>query len=451
MRSLACHLVQMVRPSQVPVGTGTIRLWDAVTGEHKKTLQGHTDWVISVSFSPDGQTLASGSRDRTIRLWDVETGEHKKTLQGHTGSVYSVSFSPDGQTLASGSLDDTIRLWDVETGEHKKTLQGHTNSVYSVSFSPDGQTLASGSWDHTIRLWDVETGEHKKTLQGHTNSVESVSFSPDGQTLASGSRDGTVLLWYTTPTAPVDATVKISVTPGQSPAIGDQLTCPLKITGGENVAGYRAIVSYDTDVLRYVESSNGDYLPADAVFAPPQVQGNSITLAATSPAGESQGDGTLATLTFEVLAIKSSTLKLLAVRLVDSEGQRSVPQTKNTEIEMIQDPYSVDPNGKHYTKWGTLKTTEVFQNYPNPFNPETWIPYQLAVPADVTVTIYAVDGTLARTLALGHKPIGIYQNRARAAYWDGKNEAGELVASGAYFYTLSAGDFSATHKMVIFK
>ncbi|MYA70624.1 T9SS type A sorting domain-containing protein, partial [Candidatus Poribacteria bacterium] len=104
--------------------------------------------------------------------------------------------------------------------------------------------------------------------------------------------------------------------------------------------------------------------------------------------------------------------------------------------------------------------TALLHNYPNPFNPETWIPYQLAESAEVTLTIYSVNGTLVRTLKLGHQPAGIYQTRTRAAYWDGRNEVGEPVASGVYFYTLStestrdsvnAGDFNATRKMLIRK
>ena len=95
--------------------------------------------------------------------------------------------------------------------------------------------------------------------------------------------------------------------------------------------------------------------------------------------------------------------------------------------------------------------TALLPNYPNPFNPETWIPYHLAEPADVTMHIYAADGVLVRTLALGYQPAGIYQYRSRAAYWDGKNEVGESVASGLYFYTLTAGDFTATGKMLIRK
>ena len=97
------------------------------------------------------------------------------------------------------------------------------------------------------------------------------------------------------------------------------------------------------------------------------------------------------------------------------------------------------------------KETALLPNYPNPFNPETWIPYQLATPAKVTLHIYAVDGRPVRTLGLGHQLAGKYQTRSRAAYWDGRNELGESVASGLYFYTLTAGDFTATRKMLIRK
>ena len=97
------------------------------------------------------------------------------------------------------------------------------------------------------------------------------------------------------------------------------------------------------------------------------------------------------------------------------------------------------------------ENTALLHNYPNPFNPETWIPYQLAESAEVTVHIYAADGALVRTLVFGHQTPGIYQSRSRAAYWDGKNEVGESVASGVYFYTLTAGDFTATRKMLIKK
>ena len=195
-----------------------MRLWDVETGQQQALLEGHWDGVYSVSFSPDGQTLASGSWDETVRLWDVETGQQQALLEGHWDGVYSVSFSPDGATLASSSRDGTVRLWDVETGQQQAVLEGHWDGVTSVSFSPDGATLASSSWDGTVRLWEVATGQQQAVLEGHWDGVTSVSFSPDGQTLAIGS--GTILLWdmapYITPSAPTSVDAATPFLPTQT-------------------------------------------------------------------------------------------------------------------------------------------------------------------------------------------------------------------------------------------
>ena len=94
------------------------------------------------------------------------------------------------------------------------------------------------------------------------------------------------------------------------------------------------------------------------------------------------------------------------------------------------------------------KTTALLSNYPNPFNPETWIPYELSKPAQVNILIHAVNGKLIRRLELGQLPAGMYRSKSRAAYWDGRNEFGESVASGVYFITLTANDFKATRKML---
>ena len=95
--------------------------------------------------------------------------------------------------------------------------------------------------------------------------------------------------------------------------------------------------------------------------------------------------------------------------------------------------------------------TALLPNYPNPFNPETWIPYLLAAPAEVTLTIYDMNGGAVRRLEVGHQSAGMYQNRNRALYWDGRNQRGESVASGVYFYTLTSGEFTATRKMLVQK
>ena len=156
------------------------------------TLEGHTEEVASVAFSPDGTLLASGSLDDTVKLWDVSTERQIATLPGRPPLL--VAFSPDGKTLAVGTWDHTVELWDVATQERIATLGHEVVVSYTVSFSPDGKTLAVGTWDNTVELWDVATQERIATL-GHEAVVNAVSFSPDGTLLASGSRDNTVKLW----------------------------------------------------------------------------------------------------------------------------------------------------------------------------------------------------------------------------------------------------------------
>ncbi|EAZ93039.1 nSTAND1 domain-containing NTPase [Crocosphaera chwakensis] len=173
----------------------TIKVWNLATGEIIHTLKGHNDWVLSVSFSPDGQTLVSSSGDRIIRVWNLEIGGEIRTLKGHNDWVFSVSFSPDGQTLVSSSADKTIKVWNLVTGEAIRTLTGHDDGVISVSISPNGQTLVSGSDDKTIKVWNLETGEEIRTLKGHDGWILSDSFSPDGQTLVSDSDDKTIKVW----------------------------------------------------------------------------------------------------------------------------------------------------------------------------------------------------------------------------------------------------------------
>jgi WD40 repeat protein len=172
----------------------TVRMWDISNGKSIHTLLDHTDHVWSVAFSPDGNTLASSSSDGSIRLRDTSTGRLTRTLTGTPGLVSSVIFSPDGQTLANGHNLD-VQLWNVSSGSLIRTFKGHSNLVWSVVFSPDGRTLASGSSDQDVRLWDVSSGKLIRNLKSYTNQNSALAFSPDGRILASASYDKNIQFW----------------------------------------------------------------------------------------------------------------------------------------------------------------------------------------------------------------------------------------------------------------
>ncbi|MBD1921335.1 serine/threonine protein kinase [Microcoleus sp. FACHB-831] len=173
----------------------TIKIWNLASGKLIRTLQGNSHQINSVAISPDGQTLVSGSDDYKIKIWNLASGKLIRTLQGHSDDVETVAISPDGQTLVSGSGDKTIKIWNLASGKLIRTLKSRSFSVETVAISPDGQTLVSGSLDNTIKIWNLASGKLIRTLEGHSAYVTSVAISPDGQTLVSGSGDDTIKIW----------------------------------------------------------------------------------------------------------------------------------------------------------------------------------------------------------------------------------------------------------------
>ncbi|KAL9078305.1 MAG: hypothetical protein Q9157_002768 [Trypethelium eluteriae] len=173
----------------------TVRVWDAERGGVVHRLEGHSSRVSAVAFSPDGKQIASASYDTTVRVWDAERGGVVHTLEGHSDGVTAVAFSLDGKQIASASVDTTVQVWDAERGGVVQTLEGHSREVTAVAFSPDGKQIASGSVDTTVRVWDAEKGGVVHRLEGHWSLVTAVAFSPDGKQIASGSWDKTVQVW----------------------------------------------------------------------------------------------------------------------------------------------------------------------------------------------------------------------------------------------------------------
>lgn len=171
----------------------TIILWRR-NGQKLRVINGHQAAVRSVSFSPDGQIIASASFDQTVKLWRTKDGSFIRTLTGHTAEVVSLSWSRDGQMIATGSADRTARLWKVSDGQLLRTFT-ENHPINSVSLSRDGQRLAIATTAPTIHIWRVSDGSLFHTLTGHQAAVTSLTFSPDGQTLATASQDKTIKIW----------------------------------------------------------------------------------------------------------------------------------------------------------------------------------------------------------------------------------------------------------------
>ncbi|KAJ1668855.1 ribosome assembly [Coemansia sp. RSA 1813] len=166
------------------------------------SLTGHTEAVLSVSFSPDGTQLASGSGDTTVRIWDLDTETPRFTCTGHKNWVLSIAWSPDGKVLASGGMDNTVRLWDPQTGKAIGTpLGGHRKWITSIAWepthiNPKANRMASSSKDGTVRVWDTTLRRCMFTLAGHTAAVTCVKWGGDGRIYTS-SQDKTIKIWNT--------------------------------------------------------------------------------------------------------------------------------------------------------------------------------------------------------------------------------------------------------------
>ena len=183
-----------------------VYVWDIKTRQYR-TLSGFNSDTMSVSFSPDGEYLAAGSKDKQeqVRIWDVQSGqEARPPLVGHTGGVFSVRFSRDGKFLVTAGEDNTARVWTTSEWRTVAVLSGHTSQINRASFSPDGQFVVTASNDSTAIVWETATGNRVAVLRGppnilildgSENYVNDASFSPDGKLILTASKDGAARLW----------------------------------------------------------------------------------------------------------------------------------------------------------------------------------------------------------------------------------------------------------------
>ncbi len=400
-------------------GAEAIEIWDAHSGEKLRTLFGLSGRVLA--FSPNGTTLAIQSGHHPILLCDVRSGEVLQAFEAHTDYYISTAFSPDGKVFASGWRQHEgnclLRLWDVSTGDLLRVISIDDDYLEGVAFSPDGRSVFTGGWHSGIHVWDVHTGKLLHTLDGgaaEPSPVTAIAFSPDGTRFASGSSDLTVRVWDVRTREVLHTLTGYGISSGVR---GLSFSPDGKIL---------AIGGHGDDTIRLWDVRTGALLW--------KFEGHTDTIYSIEFASDGNS---LASASYD------GTILLWDLRLATTWGDikriRVVGRTRR-----FAEPASI-------AAVVIPAETALLPNYPNPFNPETWIPYQLMHPAEVTLEIYDLNGQTVRTLAVGHQPAGVYRSRERAAYWDGRNEMGETVANGVYYYTLSADNFTATRKMLVRK
>ena len=374
-----------------------------------RTLRGHSGVVRTVAWSPSG-TFASGGDDGTVRLWNTSNGINYAVLRGHTRSVRAVSFNSGGGELASGSFDGTVRIWDVNTQRLLRTKGGFgTNHIEDIAFHPSQPHTLAVAAINRVDIVNTSTGQRIIQSLGLPNALHircyDVDFHSSGKTLAVGAENNSVYIFKLITVNRLDVNKDGTVDINDLIAVArDYGKTGERSTDVNN--DNRVDIKDLTEVARAINPN----------FAAPSVAQEVPHLPFTAQ---------------EV----QKWIEEAKAQGIDADGIAMLERLLQVVLQQVNLP----------------KETVLLANYPNPFNPETWIPYQLAKPAEVTVSIQSADGTFVRTLELGQLPAGVYQEKDRAVYWDGKNEQGESVASGVYFYTLKAGDFSATRKMLIRK
>jgi WD40 repeat protein len=172
-----------------------ILLWTTQKGGIRQRFSGHSAWVKIITFSPNGQLLASGSKDKTIKIWDIKTGQLQRTLQ-LTQSVAQISFSEDATIINSTDINGSVQQWDVRTGEaiqplaHLQNKSAVKGEKVQTNLSADGMLVARAETDKTIKIWNLKTGQEVSTLSGHYDTAHTIKFSPNNHLIATVALSG---------------------------------------------------------------------------------------------------------------------------------------------------------------------------------------------------------------------------------------------------------------------
>ena len=471
-----------------------VRVRDVQTGKQIQTVDTEFRSLEEIVLSPDGKTLLMHFLDGVV-LWNIEEKQHRNVWTDFVGDwyIYRTMLSPDGKTVASVS-DHFIKIWDVDSQQLRQLISAEDHRFEGFAFSPDSRKIAisKSPW---VELRDIQTGKVDIQFPEYMLDSEEIVFSPSGRWIATNNYRGEVVILDTENPEKIQEVHKRPA--NESPHldfIGFSDNDKYFIATGYKRHGEGSIPLIkvwkregDRFIYQYTEtgkafSGNPAFTTTadgSTVFA---AEGNEIEVWKILPRKLEllttlDGEGPLqfspdsrylfanAEEHFEIWdwmanrRIKHSTPIPRYVSLSPDGSMLMSRDYSNTDQYMIWDttslisllPYVVQPKDKKIVTLGEIKRNQLLQNFPNPFNPETWIPFQLADKSTVTIQIYTPTGNLVRTLSLGVMAAGNYTSQSKAIHWDGRNNRGEPVSSGIYLYTINAGDFSATRKMLIRK
>ena len=459
-----------------------------------RNMGGHNEGVNSVRYSPDGNILVSSSvGGNPPLLWDIKNKRLKYKLPDPKSGTGFFGVSQAGfiteTNIVVFPVWTRIHFYDMSTGKYKYSLGDLTDYIQSATISQNNKYIVSSSVDNTILLWDIESYPSVTISPNTINSLEvdqELSFDIN-ITDAKDISGYQILLDYDREkleyieTQYVDFlqdqliiqskvsgnTVRLgalSSSNSEIDASGKLLTVKFKAKVAEDsVIELRNVILSDSKGSKFYAWINDveilpppecDFLNIKDVNRDCEINVQDLVLVATRLGSGSpkeydvNNDG----------IIDIIDLVLVAGSLGNISGAPSIRENHQIE-QWIEEAKQINSDDPIFQK-GILALeqllrkpieTKLLANYPNPFNPETWIPYQLSEPSDITLSIHSIDGNVIRTLSLGYKRQGLYHDRNKAIYWDGKNEVGETVSSGIYFYTLITKNSTQTKKMLILK
>ncbi len=465
-----------------------IRVWDVESGQQMNAFGSEFRFLEKITVSPDDKTALLHYRDAVVH-WDMKA---KRSVRVWADFIYgwNDALSANGKTFVSASRY-FIKTWDIPSRQMRHLIPAEDRLFRELAISSDGQKLAIGR-DPWIEVYNLQTGKIEVQFP-YYYGYSDIALSPSGRWVAARAGGSFHLFDVENP----ETIQQLSSKDGPDVDIGSLFTFSQNdeylatTTHTDDNQQYWILLwkrkgdafnfqyswhvpeLYNHSRLAFMSDADGSVV----LSVPNRAQDTQIwrllpdspQLVTTLPVGPparfsadsrylfADRDDTLQVWDWQAEAPIACT-SISGYFDMSRDGSILVSYAETGQIQiwdgnalLSPQPATVEPCGKQLVIFGDVKRNQLLQNFPNPFNPETWIPFRLTDARHVTVHIYSPTGQLVRRLSPGIMPAGDYSSQSEAIHWDGRNQIGEPVSSGIYLYTINAGDFSATRKMLIRK